>query len=167
MAQTIAVSAMPRKAVLELNNRHVVELSWLDPVRLEALLAEAFYARGFGDAEAFLLAFDQAARYDSPNFLWFRERYSRFVYIDRIVVAPEARGQGLARKLYVDLFGRSAAAGHDLVVCEVNVDPPNPASDAFHTSLSFAELGRGSIQGGKTVRYLARQLTDAGSSAKL
>lgn len=45
MTQTIAVSAMPRKAVLELNNRHAVELSWLDPVRLEALLVDAFYAR--------------------------------------------------------------------------------------------------------------------------
>lgn len=167
MTQTIAVSAMPRKAVLELNNRHAVELSWLDPVRLEALLVDAFYARGFGDAEALLLAFDQAVRYDSPNFLWFRERYSRFVYVDRIVVAPAAREQGFARRLYVDLFTRSAAAGHDLVVCEVNVVPPNPASDAFHATLGFAELGRGPTQGGKTVRYLGRQLTDAGSSAKL
>lgn len=167
MVQTIALGAMPRQAVLELNNTHAVELSWLDPLKLDALLAEACYARGFGDAEAFLLAFDQAARYDSPNFLWFRDRYSSFVYVDRIVVAPTARGRGLARRLYVDLFTRSAAAGHDLVVCEINVVPPNPASDAFHATLGFAELGSGPTQGGKTVRYLGRQLTDAGSSAKL
>lgn len=166
MPQTIAVSAMSREAVLELNNAHAVEFSWLAPLELDALLAEACYARGFGDAEAFLLAFDQAARYDSPNFLWFRQRYPRFVYIDRIVVAPAARGRGLARKLYVDLFACSAAAGHDLVVCEVNVDPPNPASDAFHATLGFTELGRGMIQRGKTVRYLARQLACAGTSAK-
>jgi hypothetical protein len=28
-----------------------------------------------------------SARYDSPNYLWFRNRYQRFVYVDRIVVA--------------------------------------------------------------------------------
>jgi uncharacterized protein len=33
-----------------------------------------------------MLAFDQDADYDSPNFLWFRERLARFVYADRVVV---------------------------------------------------------------------------------
>ncbi len=51
-------------------------------------------AERIGQTEALLLAFDQAADYDSPNFLWFRERFPRFVYVDRIVVAGEARGRG-------------------------------------------------------------------------
>jgi hypothetical protein len=47
------------------------------------------------------------------------------------------------------------------VVCEVNADPPNPASDAFHTALGFAEVGSASIHAGsKTVRYLARRIHD-------
>ena len=73
------------KALLALNNAHAQELSWLEAQRLEYLIGEAFFARRIGRLDAFLLAFDQDARYDSPNFIWFRARYLRFVYVDRIV----------------------------------------------------------------------------------
>jgi hypothetical protein len=146
----VPISSMRRDAVLALNNARAVELSWLDGVKLDGLLAEAFYARGVGDAEAFLIALDQDARYGSPNFLWFRERHARFVYVGRVVVALAARGRGLARKLYADLFARSAAACHDLVACEVNAEPPNPASDALHAAWGFAEAGRGRSRAGRS-----------------
>ncbi|TIW02273.1 MAG: GNAT family N-acetyltransferase, partial [Mesorhizobium sp.] len=81
-------------AILALNNEHAAELSWLEPERLSFLLGEAFYTRRIGALEAFILCFDQDANYDSPNFLWFRERYPRFVYVDRVVVAAAARGRG-------------------------------------------------------------------------
>jgi hypothetical protein len=112
-----------------------------------------------GSADAFLLAFDQAASYDSPNYMWFRQRYTRFVYVDRVVVAPLMRGRGYARLLYTDLFEQARRAAHQLVVCEVNSDPPNQASDAFHAAFEFDEVGRATIhQGSKTVRYLTRAL---------
>jgi len=108
------------------------------------------------------MAFDEGADYDSPNYLWFRERHSRFVYVDRIVVDPAMRKRGLAHLLYEDLFRHAAEAGHDRIVCEVNSNPPNPASDAFHEALGFVEVGDAAIHGGaKTVRYLARLLTRA------
>jgi hypothetical protein len=48
------------------------------------------------------------------------------------------------------------------VVCEVNADPPNPASDAFHAALGFAAVGSAANHGGgKTVRYFCRELTAA------
>ena len=99
------------KALLALNNEHARELSWLEPERLQHLVEQAFLAQRIGDIDAFLLAFDQSADYDSPNFLWFRARYPRFAYVDRIVVASSARGRGCARRLYDDLFGARAAAG--------------------------------------------------------
>lgn len=146
-------------SVLALNNEHAEELSWLEPERLSKLVSGAFYARRIGYLEAFLLAFDQDADYDSPNFLWFKARYPRFVYVDRIAVAAAARGRGHARSLYGDLFGAALAKGHKVVVCEVNSDPPNPASDAFHAALGFSEVGQAAIHGGKkTVRYFARPL---------
>ncbi|HXQ03645.1 MAG TPA: GNAT family N-acetyltransferase, partial [Bradyrhizobium sp.] len=81
---------------------------------------------------AFLLAFDQDARYDSPNFLWFCARYPSFV---------------------------TAEAGHERVVCEVNTSPPNPASDAFHAASGFVEVGKASIyDGSRAVRYLSHAL---------
>jgi predicted GNAT superfamily acetyltransferase len=147
------------KALLALNNAHARELSWLEPERLQHLVEQAFVARRIGNLDAFLLAFDQGARYDSPNFLWFRSRYLRFVYVDRIAVASSARGRGHARRLYDDLFKQAIAAGHERVVCEVNQQPPNPASDAFHAALGFVEVGTATIHDGdRTVRYLSYAL---------
>jgi uncharacterized protein len=147
--------------VLALNNEHAEELSWLDAGRLAELIGHAFVARRIGSVDAFLLAFDQDADYDSPNFLWFRSRYARFVYVDRIVVDRSARGRGHARRLYDDLFQQARPAGHQRIVCEVNREPPNPVSDAFHAALGFSEVGVAAIHGGsKTVRYLSRLLSE-------
>jgi uncharacterized protein len=151
------------KTLLALNNEHARELSWLEPARLQHLVEQAFVAQRIGNVDAFMLAFDQSADYDSPNFLWFRDRYPHFVYVDRIVVAAAARGRGDARRLYDDLFKRAIEAGHDRVVCEVNMQPPNPASDAFHAALGFVEVGSAAIHDGKrTVRYLSRELQRCG-----
>jgi predicted GNAT superfamily acetyltransferase len=145
--------------LLALNNANAQELSWLTPERLSHIIGESFRAQRIGDVDAFLLALDQDANYDSPNFIWFREYYPRFVYVDRIVVASSARGHGLARRLYEDVFTQAVDAGHDRVFCEVNLIPPNPGSDAFHASMGFAEVGRADVKD-RTVRYLARALTD-------
>lgn len=158
----VTVSPADQPAILALNNEHAAELSWLEPERLSYLIGQAFHARRIGEVEAFLMAFDQDAAYDSPNYLWFRERYRRFVYVDRIVVANAARGRGHARRLYLDLFARAAATGHTIVTCEVNADPPNPASDAFHAALGFSEVGDATIHdGAKTVRYFLREIGSA------
>ena len=153
------VSPQDEAAILALNNEHAAELSWLEPERLSFLLSEAFYIRRIGALEAFIMTFDQEANYDSPNFLWFCERYERFIYVDRVVVAAHARGRGHARRLYQDLFEHAERAGHTLVTCEVNADPPNPASDAFHAALGFTEVGDAVIHGGKkAVRYYVKQI---------
>jgi uncharacterized protein len=155
----LPIVAGAEAAILALNNEHATELSWLDAGRLASLLKAAFYARRIGDADAFLIAFDERATYDSPNYLWFRRHYPRFVYVDRIAVAPPLRGRGYARRLYADLFDHARRAGHDTIVCEVNSNPPNPGSDAFHAGLGFTEVGRATIyQGSRTVRYLARRI---------
>lgn len=154
-----APSPADAAALLALNNQHAVELSELTADGLARLFASAFRVRVAGEGAALLVAFDQDADYDSPNFLWFRRQYARFVYVDRVVVAATARGQGLARALYADLFTAARAAGHDRVVCEVNREPPNPASDAFHGALGFSEVGRAHLADrGKAVRYLVRPL---------
>jgi predicted GNAT superfamily acetyltransferase len=163
--QSIAPAKISRdealaKTLLALNNADAQELSWLEPARLEHIVAQAFLARRIGNLDAYLLAFDQDADYDSPNFLWFRTRYPRFVYVDRIVVAASARGRGCARRLYQDLFEQAAKASHERVVCEVNISPPNPASDAFHAAMGFVEVGSAGVHdGSKIVRYLSRALT--------
>jgi len=63
-----------------------------------------------------------------------------------------ARGLGLARKLYEELFDLVRSAGHVVIACEVNSQPPNPGSDAFHAAMGFVEAGTASPAPGKTVR---------------
>lgn len=156
LVASIASASVP---LLALNNSHATELSSLTLAELDRLIRISFVATAIRNGDAFLIAFDQGADYSSPNFLWFRERYDRFVYVDRVVTSPLARGKGYAKALYADLFQRSKEAGHSRIVCEVNLVPPNPASDAFHAALGFTEVGRDSIHdGAKTVHYLLRPL---------
>ena len=154
-----AIRRVDEADVLALNNEHAQELSWLEPARLSRLLGEAFHARRIGSLEAFIIAFDEKADYDSPNFLWFRQRYDRFAYVDRVAVDRQARGRGHARRLYEDLFDHARRAGHAVVTCEVNARPPNPSSDAFHAALGFTEIGDAVLHGGEeAARYYAREL---------
>jgi hypothetical protein len=148
----------PGDRMLALNNANAEALSFLESHELLYLVTETFHATRIGNVDAFLLSFDPLADYDSPNFRWFCERGEGFIYVDRVVVAPEARGRGLARHLYEDLFRMARHRGYDRVVCEVNSEPPNPASDAFHAALGFVEVGTAQISPTKTVRYLQRDL---------
>ena len=146
-------------AVLALNNANAAETSMLDLAELNDLVEQACYARGIGEGhDGFLIAVDQNAVYHSPNYQWFRKRHERFLYIDRIVISEAARGQGLARQLYEDLFETGRRLAHRLVGCEVNFDPPNPVSDAFHVALGFQAVGKATDAGGKTVRYYERAI---------
>ena len=150
-------------AILALNGAHVAETSALEAADLRALLAQAFHVGACDRGrEAFLIALDQDAIYSSPNFQWFKSRHERFVYIDRVIVAPSQRGRGLARALYEELIAAAAQARHVLIGCEVNLEPPNPASDALHAALGFFEVGRAVLAGGaKRVRYLTREVPRA------
>jgi hypothetical protein len=61
--------------------------------------------------------------------------------------------------MYEDLFAEAKAAGHLRVVCEVNIDPPNEGSLAFHRSMEFLALADVVLKGGsKRVRYLVKEL---------
>ncbi len=145
-------------ALLALNNEHAAELSWLEPEGLRDLLQTAYHARIGSDQSCFLIALDDKAAYSSPNFLWFRDRFDRFVYVDRVAVSATARGRGLARLLYADLFRRARADGHERICCEVNLNPPNLASDRFHAGLGFHQVGTATLPNGKTVTYLVHTL---------
>ncbi|MFT3997581.1 MAG: GNAT family N-acetyltransferase [Asticcacaulis sp.] len=139
--------------LLALNNRFARETSWLSEDEWTQMLSGAF-ATFAADTQGFLLAFDQDAVYDSRNFLWFRSRFERFVYIDRVVIDPAAQGQGLGRRFYEALAKVARDAGHDRIVCEVNTVPDNPASHRFHERLGFAAIADVEWQAGqKAVRY--------------
>lgn len=156
------VPALDRAAVLALNDDHLVETGPLSAAELDRLLSLAFVAEALHDPAGRLLGFvtalEQGTDWPSLNYAWFAARHTRFVYVDRVITAPEARGQGVARALYLRVFEAARAAGHDRVGAEVNVDPPNPASLAFHAAMGFAPLAEAPLPGGKRVRYLLKRL---------
>jgi uncharacterized protein len=148
----------PRDALLRVNNASARETSFLSYKKFDQMIASARVATFIGPQAAFLLAFEQTDEYDGGHFHWFRGRFDKFLYIDRVVVAEESRRHGYGAMLYADLFARAAALGHTTVVCEVNFQPPNPVSDRFHAAHGFEEVGRATIDNGaKTVRYLLRR----------
>jgi uncharacterized protein len=157
------ISAAKIARLLDLNNGHAQETSWLSESQFRHLLREACYARVVAASEAMILAFDPQAEYDSPNFKWFRERFSNFVYIDRVHVDERSRRRGLATALYQDLFRWAESSHYDFIACEVNQIPPNPASDSFHERMDFAQVGEGEPYAGKRVRYLLRPIQSARS----
>ena len=149
-----AITAGDLPAILVLNNAHAVEVNALTAEVLEALVAVSAHARIVDGGHGFLLAFSERTPAQGPNHAWFLARHPAFLYIDRVVIAPEARGQGHARQLYDDLA--AAAAGRPLC-CEVNLEPPNPGSLAFHERLGFVACGEAvDPRNGKHVRYLMR-----------
>jgi predicted GNAT superfamily acetyltransferase len=152
------ITAADEAAILELNNAHEVELSRLDRARLQHLLAVAYHARMAPQGLAFLIAFAPDADYDGVHFSWFRGRFEDFVLMYAVEGGARSARPGIARALYADLFQRAESDGHSMICCEVNVDPPNPASDAFPASLGFHEIGRASMPNGKVVRYFTKAI---------
>lgn len=153
-----------REALLRVGNASARETSHLSADQFDRLIDRAGIALIIPPAQAFLIAFQNTDGYDGGHFLWFGDRFDRFVYIDRVVVADHDRRRGLGRMLYAETFERAARMGHTRVVCEVNVEPPNPVSDRFHAELGFAEVGRATIgNGAKTVRYLSADIRPVGA----
>lgn len=115
-----------------------------------------------GDPLGFLLALAPGSGYASENYRWFSTHRPGSLYVDRIVVAPHAHGRGVGRALYAAVDDAAARAGLAGVTCEVNLDPPNPGSLAFHHRLGFARVGEQTTSGGTVrVALLARGVRPA------
>jgi len=146
------------EALLALNRANVPAVGEIPLERLArfaGIAAEFPVIDDAGEPIAFLIALEPHADYDSPNFIWFRERRDRFLYVDRLAVAAGHRRRGLGRRLYEHIFERARARGIPRVVCEVNLEPLNQASLDFHAALGFREVGRAHAKG-HLVAYLER-----------
>lgn len=156
--------AMPADfdAILALNQASVHFLSPMDRSRLATLHQMAAYRRVIardGCVRAFLLAMREGSAYDSLNYRWIAERFDRFLYIDRVVIAGEMQGQGLGRMLYADLVSFARGTGVTTLTCEVDEDPPNPVSQRFHAAFGFRPVGHQRVgAAGKRVAFQALTL---------
>lgn len=156
-----AFVASDTAAVLRLNAESVAVLSPLDVDRfqwLNAMTCLHLVAEDSGGVIGFLMAFSDGVPYDSVNYQWFATRFKRFVYIDRVAVSSAYRGVGVGRQFYQQAEAYAATPGMAWLVCEVDVEPPNPGSLAFHARLEFVEVGCHMGTVGKVVSLQARSI---------
>lgn len=160
------IEAQDRTHVLALNERNVELLAPLDEAHLLELEALADVAHVIDVDEAFagfVITCAAGSTYDSENFLWFRERFDDFCYLDRVVIHEDFRRRGLGTQIYETL---ESTCDRPLFALEVNLDPPNEPSQAFHHARGFVEVGQ-RVSGGHLVSMLLKKLpasARAGSS---
>ena len=107
----------------------------------------------------YVIAYDRSKPYDGEEFIWFKGNLSEeFLYIDQIAIDQDSRGTGLGTKIYAALKGFAARRNFVSLVCEVNIEPPNPVSFSFHTKNGFKEIDRLKVSDGRFVSLMKAQL---------
>ena len=159
--------ASDHAAVLVLNNGATPHVNELSEDAFAWIIGHADYFRVAEDDSGvvgFAIALRAGLEYWSLNYRWFTERGGDFLYLDRIVVAENARSGGVGRALYddLDLF---ASGRWPRITLEVNLLPPNPGSLAFHERQGFRRVGvREEARGTKAVALMERATSPASSS---
>ena len=146
--------------VLAINQGAVPSMNSLELGDIEQFAADAIWFRVVeidSGIAAFLIALDAKTDYESINYRWFRDRYADFLYIDRIAVDPRFQRRGLGQALYEDLFAEARRRNVERICAEVNLQPPNPGSIAFHRAMGFAEVGELEHSSEKKVVMLVRE----------
>lgn len=149
----------------EINAANVPEVGDVDRRRLRFLVDESAIAlvvqvgEAIGDVVAgFCLVLPLGSSYDSVNYRWFSDRYDDVMYLDRVAFDVPYRRRGLGTMLYRAVERRVAEAGVPAIGLEVNADPPNPPSLAFHERLGYREVGRQDTPYGIVVSMMRKEV---------
>lgn len=138
----------------------VAEMSAQDYRDIAGWAHRVLIAEAGGKPAGFVVLIRPGSAYPSDNYGWFEEQFDNHLYIDRIAVSQSAWGHGVGRALYEEAMRIAAATGEKRLTAEVNEDPPNPESMAFHAKLGFRHLlSRTSPRLGKVVAMLERPLS--------
>lgn len=108
-----------------------------------------------GEVVGFCITLLKGRAYQSPNYLYFCERYSDLLYLDRVAFTADAQGQGLGSELYKELEKRTSAQWIGL---EVNLKPLNEGSLRFHERLGFIEVAQEETRPSKPVSLQVKKL---------
>jgi predicted GNAT superfamily acetyltransferase len=132
------------EVICALNLAEIQHTSAMDAARLAELDALSCYHKVVcldGVVSAFLLAMCDGSPHKNANFEWFKQRYDRFIYVDRVVVSSASGGLRLGSLLYEDVFRYARSNAIPLVTCEYNLVPLNERSRLFHDKFGFKEKG--------------------------
>jgi uncharacterized protein len=156
-----AARADDRARIAEINAEGRPGVTALSSEELDACLARATLfrvAERAGRVCAYLIALGAGFSAIGDEYAWFSQRHRAFLYVDQVAVARDEWRSGLGSALYADLEAEARARGIACLACEVNLEPPNPRSQAFHARLGFAEVGRLRVSDGRFVSLLEREL---------
>lgn len=136
--------------VVEINQANIPAVGPIDRDRLGSLVADAEVALVAETADTvagFCIVLGPNSAYDSVNYRWFMDRFDDAWYLDRVAFDAAFQGLGLGTALYAEVEAvirrcRDAGAAISRLTLEVNVDPPNEQSLAFHDRRGFTEVGR-------------------------
>ena len=147
----LAINAICRPAV--------AGIDLADLRRLDRVGATGWVACDASEVVGYLLAFSSTSDYDGEEYLSFRGAISvPFLYVAQIAIAASHRRFGAGKKLYATALRRARKDGASLVCCEVNLEPPNPESLAFHRTLGFQRFGDLRLADGYLVTLLTLRL---------
>jgi predicted GNAT superfamily acetyltransferase len=153
-ADATLIVAMNNAAVPNVNESTEAELAEL--IEMSELTVAVTEGE---DLLGFVLTLPPGVGYPSENYRWFSERYDSFVYVDRIVVSEQARNKGVGVELYRLVAEHAKKNDAPRILCEVNLEPPNPGSLRFHLRHGFTEVGQQRTTGGTyLVSLLAKEL---------
>ncbi len=138
----------------------------VSPLTLEttaATLAAAPYvvvAELDGRVAGYMIGYTAGDVCEGDEFAWFQARMPPFLYIDQIAVAPQARRMRVGARLYAHAAAHARALAIPALVCDINLDPPNPTSLRFHVRLGFQEVGVITTHDGRTVSLQRKDLLE-------
>ena len=146
-----------------LNQQNVPELgSLVCTANLKSLIEKSLkilILKELDQIIGFCLLFKEDSSYDSPNYLYFKNKFDKFLYIDRVVVASDFTGNGGGKLMYDQVF-KIAALENLTVCCEVNEKPLNKVSLSFHKKLGFSKTNE-KVYAEKKVAFLEKPPFDS------
>jgi L-amino acid N-acyltransferase len=141
-------------AILAIHNDAILHSTalWTDEIVERSDREEWLASRdAAGDAVLVAIENDEVAGYSA--YAPWRAKYGyRNTVEDSVYVAAPFQGRGVGRALLVELIDRARAAGHHVMLADI--ESGNAASIALHESLGFVEAGRLREIGQKFDRWL-------------
>ncbi len=123
------------------NTPEVGSLSSIEHLRhLIKLSSHQFYVVKDNEIKGFIICFREKSSYDSPNYKFFSNTESKFLYIDRIAIKDSFRRKGIGKSFY-QLIEKIAISKEIPLCCEVNTFPENLISIKFHEDFGFKKIG--------------------------
>ena len=109
-------------------------IEYLQNLYVQSLFCAYTFAKNQLSSFAFVM--NEKSTYKSPNYLYFKNKYSHFLYIDRIAVANMHQRKGIGSLLYKKIY-QLAINNNVPLCCEVNTNPRNDQSIDFHQKNNF------------------------------